>query len=103
MWAAVRHSSTAGRVGSRRDADLSSLPFLVGFAPPDSHHETIGGFRQVLHMQAHEFGAAEGAAEAEQQQGAVALGEQRSRQLREDAFRVGDQRAGSLRAQWRPQ
>jgi aryl carrier-like protein len=50
----------------------SNSPRLVGLSPDDAQPQPAGGDGDVLDMESHQFGAAQRAGEAEQQQGAVA-------------------------------
>jgi hypothetical protein len=53
---------TARFIGAGRDADPSSLPFLVGFGFPNRHDESVAGLFVVGDVQSDQFGA-EGATE----------------------------------------
>ena len=55
-----------------RQADLGPLPRLVGFAAADAQPQPAGDDGDVLDTQRNQFGAAQRAGEAEQQQRAVA-------------------------------
>jgi hypothetical protein len=58
-------------VFAARQADLGPLPRLVSFAASDAQPEPAGDDGHILDLERHQFGAAQRAGEAEQQQGAI--------------------------------
>jgi hypothetical protein len=58
-------------VAPTRQADLSPLPCLIGFATADPQPQAAGHDGDVLDLKKNQLGAAQCADEAEQQQGAV--------------------------------
>lgn len=55
-----------------RQADLGPLPGLVGFSPGDAQPQTAADAGDILDLQGDEFGAAQRAGEAEQEEQTVA-------------------------------
>jgi hypothetical protein len=66
----VRRVHRTGDLPMRNGNDVA-VPFLVGFAAADSNPEALGRFLDVLDIQGHQLGAAEGAGKADEQEGAV--------------------------------
>ena len=65
-------SDGAGRlVSAIRNAQCSSLPFLVGFASTDGESDAATLYLDILDVKAYEFGATEGARKTEQQESPV--------------------------------
>jgi hypothetical protein len=64
-------------------ATSGPLRLLVGLAAPDPRPQAVGRLRQVLHLQRHQLGASEGTGEAQRQQRAVPLADERVRAQRQ--------------------
>ena len=71
--------------------DVSSLPFRIGFRAPELDHQAILGRQNISDIEGGEFGAAEAAGKAQQQQRAVAAPGQGIRQSLDHAADVGGQ------------
>ena len=100
-------SARTGQVaatGTIRNADVSSLPFRIRFGTPEFHHQAVLGRENIFDIEGSEFGAAEAAGEAEEQERAVAAAGECIRQSVEHAANVGSQQRsfGVLRGAERP-
>lgn len=82
----------AGRRAGAPDRDALPLPLLVALAAPDRQPQALGGDGDVGNLQSNQLGAAQGRAEADEQEGAVA----RVDQARAEA---GEQAAGERHGQ----
>src|SRR6185312_13049291 len=86
-----RPNGTGRTPSATRNADRSSLPFLIGLSTAHGNDESAGPRSAVFNIERHQLRPAEGARESEQQQSAITPPEGRIGNARDDLFQVLDE------------
>ena len=95
--ALIRAHGTSRRRRAIRNADGSPGAFLVGLRAIECEHQAVGALRHVFDIERAEFGAAQAAGEADEQQGLVAPAGQIVGQLRQHFFEIAREHRFFLR------